>query len=70
VGVLTGNLNVRTEPSLSSPSLGVILAGEKVIIQDQQGIWYLIAWPVEGKPIWVGWINGETFLDLPKDYVP
>jgi len=70
VGVLTGNLNVRTEPSISSPSLGVILAGEKVIIQDQQGTWYLITWPVEGKPIWVGWINGETFLDLPKDYVP
>jgi hypothetical protein len=70
VGVLTGNLNVRTEPSLGSPSLGVILAGEKVIIQEQQGIWYLITWPVEGKPTWVGWINGETFLDLPKDYIP
>lgn len=70
VGVLTGNLNVRTEPSIESPSLGVILAGEKVIIQDQQGIWYLITWPVEGEPTWVGWINGESFVDLPKDDVP
>lgn len=70
VGVLTGNLNVRAEPSKGSPSLGVIFAGEKVIIKDQQGIWYLIRWPVEGEPNLEGWINGETFLDLPKDFLP
>ena len=67
LGILTGNLNVRSGPSIGSPSLGVILAGEKVIVKDRQGIWYLVSWPVEGEPSLNGWINGETFLDLRQD---
>lgn len=65
VGVLSGNLNVRAGPSSESPVLGVILAGEKVIILGQQGNWYLVAWPAEGAPKLEGWINGERFLALP-----
>jgi hypothetical protein len=70
MGVLTGNLNVRAEPSIGSPSLGVVLAGEKVLIRDRQDIWYLITWPVEGEPILEGWINGSEFLHVSNGIVP
>ena len=42
VGVLTGNLNVRTEPSTGAIAVGIIYAGEKVIIRDRRDNWYLI----------------------------
>jgi hypothetical protein len=70
IGVLTGNLNVRSEPSFGSPSLGVVLTGEKVLIRDRQDIWYLIAWPAEGEPKLEGWINGNGFLVLPGGQSP
>jgi hypothetical protein len=64
IGILTGNLYVRTEPFYDSTSLGVILAGEKVIIRGNQGNWYLISWPVDEHSTLDGWINGEGFLDI------
>ena len=70
VGILTGNLNVRVGPSVSAVAIGVITAGEKVIIQDHQGNWYLVAWPVEGQPKLEGWINGEKYFDLTDDFIP
>lgn len=65
IGILSGNLNVRTEPSSGSLPLGIVFAREKVVIWEQQGNWYLITWPVDGDPKLKGWINGERYLDLP-----
>jgi hypothetical protein len=70
VGLLTGALNVRREPTVDSPAVGVILAGESVLIREKQGDWYLIAWPVEGEPTLAGWILGNTYLELPADSNP
>jgi Bacterial SH3 domain len=69
-GILTGNLNVRMEPSSDAAPIGVITAGEKVTIQDHQGNWYLVAWPVEGRPKLEGWINGEKYFDVTGDLIP
>ncbi len=63
-GVLQGNLNVRSGPSAESDSLGYILSGERVLVQEQQGDWYFVIWPAEGDALLSGWIWGAQFLDL------
>ena len=64
VGVLTGNLNVRSEPSRGSAVIGVILSGEEVILLDHQDGWYRVVWPAAGDPQLEGWVWG-TYLNLP-----
>lgn len=70
IGLLTGNLNVRSGPSDTSPALGGILAGEKVLVLDEQNGWYQIRWPVEGVPQIIGWVNGKRFLEFPIAATP
>lgn len=68
IGILSGDLHVRSEPSTGSIAYGVVMAGEEVIVNDQIGDWYFIAWPVVGEPSLSGWIMGARFLELPNSY--
>lgn len=70
VGILTGNLNLRQGPFVTSPAIGVILAGEKVILLDSQNGWYRVAWPAEGNPQLEGWLWGDQYLRLPSVSIP
>jgi uncharacterized protein YraI len=56
--MLTGQLYVRTGPSRSNPSVGVLPAGEQVVILGRQGEWLHIQWPARGAPQLDGWIWG------------
>ena len=62
-GTLTGNLNVREQPSTDSRILATILSGEQILFLDQQGEWYLVRWPVEGEVVLEGWVWGQ-FVEL------
>jgi hypothetical protein len=63
VGILTGNLNVRTAPTRQAPVVGVIPAGEKVIVVNSQDGWHQVVWPAQGDPQLEGWVWGE-YLEL------
>jgi ubiquinone biosynthesis protein UbiJ len=62
VGLLTGNLNVRREPAMQAAVVGVIPAGEEVIVLDSRDGWYHVRWPAQGAPQLEGWVWGSYLL--------
>lgn len=61
-GVLAGNLNVRSGPSIQYQVLGVVLAGEQVIVLEQEGDWYYIQRISDNLPSLEGWIWGRLLI--------
>jgi hypothetical protein len=69
LGMLTGNLNIRSGPSMASPVIGVVPAGEQVTVLDSQDGWYQVRWPGQEGSMLEGWLWGE-YLQLPAGYTP
>jgi hypothetical protein len=66
IGLLTGNLNLRNGPSTRYPLLGMIEAGEQVVILEQQGFWYHVQWPIEGETLLDGWLWEQYVIFMPS----
>lgn len=55
---------------VGAPTSNMFATRERVIIQDYEGDCYTIRWATKGQVRIEGWISGEVFLGLSKDFTP
>ncbi len=66
LGLLTGNVYIRTAPSDESISLGVLMVGETVEVLDEQESWVHIRWISDENTTIEGWVWGQFLTILPQ----
>jgi len=72
MGIMTGNVWLRSEPDLDAERLGLILSrGRPVEILEVDDDWYLVEWtPITGTQV-IGWSPAQwvgTITDIPENF--